>query len=334
MERDHQQEANMAIKKSIVLLKHEIQELAHGKEQLQEKLKEAHDENSQMYNQIQNMIGKKEVMDEVDQTEELELTRQMKIDNLNRQLDDQEEENAEMQEQLFKTQEELLELKFEKENFDLKEARLQKRIQVLEQYKLTTAELSAEFRKKLEEDEKEIEDATQKTGDVKKRDGLKMKPAKKTKTISDMEITIEGLKRALEKVKEENADLRKRNTVFEGHGQRVANEKSLRQKINNLEQLVHSYEMKDVNLDEHQRIIKSLTHANKQLVETAKREEARYRLLEEKYRDALLKATAYGESSQYNERLVFGMTTGSNFGNYKDFMMKSEKKRGYGDEEE
>ena len=29
----------------------------------------------QMYNQIQNMIGKKEVMDEVDKTEELELTR-------------------------------------------------------------------------------------------------------------------------------------------------------------------------------------------------------------------------------------------------------------------
>jgi hypothetical protein len=75
MERDHQQEANMAIKKKIMLLKHEIQELAHGKEQLQEKVKEANDENSQMYNQIQNMIGKKEVMDEVDKTEELELTR-------------------------------------------------------------------------------------------------------------------------------------------------------------------------------------------------------------------------------------------------------------------
>lgn len=284
-----------------------------------------------MYNQIQNMIGRKPPMDEVDMEEEIELTRQMKIDNLNKVLDQQEEENAEMQEQLFKTQEELLELKFEKENFDLKEARLQKRIKVLEQYKLTTAELSAEFRKKVEEEEKEIEDATLKERTEKRNEGLKLKPAKKKKTISDMELTIEGLKRVLEKVKEENADLRKRNAVVEGHGQRVASEKALRQKISNLEQLVHSYEMKDVNLDEHQKMIKSLTKANKQLVEDLKREASRYKLLEDRYRDAAMKATAYGESAQYNERLVFGMSTGSNFGNYKDFIMKQKEEREDGD---
>jgi hypothetical protein len=84
--------------------------------------------------------------------------------------------------------------------------------------------------------------------------------------------------------------------------------------------------MKDVNLDEHQKMIKSLTMANKQLVEDLKREAARYKMLEQKFRDAHLKATAYGESAQYNERLVFGMTTGSNFGNYKDFIMKQQER--------
>lgn len=318
---DHQMQTNKEVKKTMILLKHEIGELTHDKEKLQDKLKEAVDENSQMYHQIQAMTGKKD-MDEVDLGEEVELTRQMKIDHLNKQLDRQEEENAEMQEQLFKTQEELLELKFEKENFELMEARLQKRIQVLEQYKLTTAQLSAEFQKKVEAEEKEIEEAALKEKKDLKKDTFKLKPAKKTKTIADMELTIEGLKRALEKVKEENADLRKKNAVVEGHGQRVASEKALLQKISNLEQLVHSHEMKDINLDEHQRIIKALTQANKKLVEDLKREAQRYNLLEDKYKDALMKATHYGESAQYNERLVFGMSTGSNFGNYKDFMTK------------
>lgn len=168
-----------------------------------------------------------------------------------------------------------------------------------------------------------------KDNETKKKEGLKLKPAKKTKTISDMELTIEGLKRALEKVKEENADLRKKNAVVEGTGQRLMSEKALRQKISNLEQLVHAFEMKDVNLDEHQRMIKSLTQANKQLVEDLKREASRYRMLEEKYRDAIMKATAYGESAKYNERLVFGMSTGSNFGNYKDFIMKKQDGEDY-----
>jgi seryl-tRNA synthetase len=68
----------------MVKLKAEIQKLSHEKEQLEEKLKDANDENSQMYHQIQNMIGKKEVMDEIDKTEELELTRQMKIDTISK----------------------------------------------------------------------------------------------------------------------------------------------------------------------------------------------------------------------------------------------------------
>lgn len=49
----------------------------------------------------------------------------------------------ELQDQLFKAQEQLLELKFEKETSDLQFARLQKRIQDLDQYRLSTAKISA-----------------------------------------------------------------------------------------------------------------------------------------------------------------------------------------------
>lgn len=37
----------------------------------------------------------------------------------------------------------------------------------------------------------------------------------------------------------------------------------MKQKINNLEQIIHSHEMKEVNLDERERTIKKLIDANK-----------------------------------------------------------------------
>ena len=48
-----------------------------------------------------------------------------------------------LQEQLFKSEEKNLDLKFEKETFDLQYARLQKRITDLEQYKLQSSAISA-----------------------------------------------------------------------------------------------------------------------------------------------------------------------------------------------
>ena len=80
----------------MVNLKAEIQKLSQEKEQAEEKLREATDENAQLNNQIQNIIGKP--MDDLEKREELELTRQMKIDNLEHQLHHAEEENADMQE--------------------------------------------------------------------------------------------------------------------------------------------------------------------------------------------------------------------------------------------
>lgn len=48
-----------------------------------------------------------------------------------------------MTDKLFKTEERLLDLKFEKETFDLQYARLQKRITDLENYKLQSSQMSA-----------------------------------------------------------------------------------------------------------------------------------------------------------------------------------------------
>jgi hypothetical protein len=50
---------------------------------------------------------------------------------------------AELQEQMFKAEEKILDLRFEKETFDLQFARLQKRNTDLEQYKLASAKYSS-----------------------------------------------------------------------------------------------------------------------------------------------------------------------------------------------
>jgi hypothetical protein len=62
----------------------------------------------------------------------------------------------------------------------------------------------------------------------------------------------------------------------------------MKQKINNLEQIIHSHEMKEVNLDERERTIKKLIDANKQLRADLVKEIDRYTLLEQKYKDLLI----------------------------------------------
>ena len=57
-----------------------------------------------------------------------------------------------LQDQLFQAEEKNLDLKFEKETFDLQYARLQKRITDLEQYKLQSSQISANLKNQREEE--------------------------------------------------------------------------------------------------------------------------------------------------------------------------------------
>lgn len=52
---------------------------------------------------------------------------------------------------------------------------------------------------------------------------------------------------------------------------------------------MHSYEMKELNLDERARTIKKLIEANEQLRGDLSRESDRYVLLENKYKDVLVR---------------------------------------------
>ena len=73
---------------------------------------------------------------------------------------------------------------------------------------------------------------------------------------------------------------------------------------------MHAYEMKDVNLGEKDGTIKKLLDANRQLREDLKREEERYKLLEQKYKDILVKYNVLARENAKNAEMLFTMNTG------------------------
>mmetsp|Transcript_24353 Transcript_24353/g.37702 ORF Transcript_24353/g.37702 Transcript_24353/m.37702 type:complete len:174 (+) Transcript_24353:7907-8428(+) len=152
-----------------------------------------------------------------------------------------------------------------------------------------------------------------------KKEGVRVR-AQGSKSVSELEMLVESLKRAIEKLRTENEVLKKENAKTAGQSGKVSSEKALRQKISNLEQLVHSYEMKEINLDERERTIKKLIEANKQLREDFAREIDRYTILEAKYKEVLYHYTTVAKENQKNEELVFGMTTGGSMARFGDFL--------------
>lgn len=125
----------------------------------------------------------------------------------------------------------------------------------------------------------------------------------------------------IEKLKTENEHLKKENSKYSGVGEKQNVEKSLRTKISNLETIIQSHEMKDVNLDESKRTIKKLIDANKQLRSDLEKEVDRYTLLENKYRDVLARFNSLDRANAKNEEMIFGMTTGTNIRKYQNYML-------------
>jgi len=84
----------------------------------------------------------------------------------------------------------------------------------------------------------------------------------------------------------------------------------LKQKIETLELEVHNYEMKDVNLNEKEKNLKKLIEANKDLRDKLIVEVERYNLLENKYKDLLVKYNVVAKENAKNLEVLFHMNTG------------------------
>ena len=94
----------------------------------------------------------------------------------------------------------------------------------------------------------------------------------------------------------------------------------MRRRVEGLEQALHSAEMKEVNMDEQERTMKKLIFANKQLRDDLSREIERYNLLEEKFREILVKYNLTQKQNEQNQKLLFTMGTGANLPRYDNFL--------------
>ena len=174
-------------------------------------------------------------------------------------------------------------MKFEKETFDLKKARLETRIKDLEDYKLKASAYSAQMKSKYEEDLEQIREKTAKlTGEEfsqKPGESVKLRN-KTTKSVAELEAVIDTLRRVIDKQRNEVDSFRKENTELNQKLENSANEPAMRRRIEALEQALHSSEMKETNTLENERNLKRMISANKQLREDMNREIDRYNLLE------------------------------------------------------
>lgn len=170
-----------------------------------------------------------------------------------------------------------------------------------------------------EADHKAIEElAGVRSASKDKKESVRVK--KQTKSTAELELLVESLKRVVEKLKTENEALKRENSKTAGRDDKVVSEKALRQKIHNLEQHVQSLEMKEVNLEERDTTIKRLISANKQLREDLAREVDRFIILEDRYKDVVLKLETASKSNQKNEEMLFGLTTGGSMSKYQGFL--------------
>lgn len=112
-------------------------------ERLTERNKTLQDDVRRLNEQIGRILNRPEAMGDVEKREELEFHRERRIQELEREIQAREARELEMNDQIFKQEERLLDLKFQKETFDLQYARLQKRITDLEHYKLASSKYSS-----------------------------------------------------------------------------------------------------------------------------------------------------------------------------------------------
>ena len=98
------------------------------------------------------------------------------------------------------------------------------------------------------------------------------------------------------------------------------NEPALRRRIEELEQALHSQQMKEVNNDEQEQTIRKLIFSNKQLREDMTREIERYNLLEGKFKDLLVKYNLLSKENSKNKEVLFTMHTGAKLPKYDNFL--------------
>lgn len=315
-------------------LKAELARQQRDNEKLTERNRSLQEDVRRLELQLGRLLGRSEPLDPVSQREEALLQGERRAKELEEELQAREAREQELSEQLFRQEEKLLDLKFQKETFDLQYARLQKRITDLELYKQASAKLSSGLARQEEKERERVAEVAGTTAatllgagpQTKKEasgDSVKLR-AKGSKSVAELELLVESLKRVIEKQKTESEHLKGQLSALEQRQEKLKSEKQLRQRIEGLEQELHAHEMKDVSVGEKDATIRKLIGANRQLRDDLDREMERYGLLETKHKDLLGKFTALAKENAKYADMLFTQTTGANMANYGSFLANSE----------
>jgi len=89
--------------------------------------------------------------------------------------------------------------------------------------------------------------------------------SKASKSVSELELLVESLKRVIEKQKVENDQLKQKLERGERFKEKLGSEKAIRQRMEELEVKVQNYEARDVNMHEKEQTVRKLIEANKHL---------------------------------------------------------------------
>lgn len=141
-------------------------------------------------------------------------------------------------------------------------------------------------------------------------DSVKLKE-KKNRTAAELENLVELLKRTNDKQRVEIENLTKENDRLQSLTAKGSNEPALKQKVEQLQRVVQSYENQDVKTGEKDTTIKKLTFANKLLRSDLEQEIERFNELQEKYKKLLMMYRITSTENKGNQEKLFNIATGA-----------------------
>lgn len=275
----------------------------------QKKYKSIKSENLTLQNQIDKLVN---ASSSFEKNEEAEYARQLNIKNLEERIRELEASERDLHEELLRSEHQILDMKFEKENNNLKLSRLNDKIRDLENYIEIYTQLPPSM----------IAKAGQKGFDLETE--LSRQPGASKRPATELEKVIEGLKRVINTQKAELEQFKKKESKFAKKDDKVSTNKMLKDEIENLEKELKTIEEKDKEIAELMFKNQKMTEANKALNNDIKNEQKRYEFLESKYKELLVKYNVTFKDLEKKQDSLFTMSTGANRATYQEYLNHKE----------
>ena len=275
------------------------------------RLQSIRSENISLQSQIDKLVNASSTFEK---NEEAEYARQMNIKNMEERIRELENNERDLNEECLRAEHKNLDMKFEKENNNLKLSRLNDKIKDLEDYIEIYTQLPPSM----------ISKANSKGFDIHKE--MANMPGASKRTASELEKVIEGLKRVINTQKAELEQNKKKDSKFSKNNEdKVSTNKLLKDEIQNLEKELKTVDAKDRDIVDLETKSHKLTEANRALNNDIKNEQKRYEFLEAKYKELLVKYNVTFKDLEKKQDSLFTMSTGANRATYHEYLTHKEE---------